>query len=62
MAFDAERFCADLAGAVCAVDADPERYSKGLAQIYGMAAALGDREVVGDILKSYLDAVYTDTK
>lgn len=45
-----------------AVDAQPDRFSKGLASIYGMAASLGDREVVGDILKAYLDAVYSDAK
>jgi glutamate/tyrosine decarboxylase-like PLP-dependent enzyme len=53
----AERFVADLKEAVGAVKADPEK-SGGMAPIYGLAATLPARGVVGDILKRYIDLLY----
>jgi glutamate/tyrosine decarboxylase-like PLP-dependent enzyme len=52
-----ERFIEDLKEAVAYVKAHPaERGSS--APIYGMAAALPVRSVVGDLLKTYMDAYY----
>ena len=53
----AERFVVDLKEAVDAVKADPEK-SGGMAPVYGMAATLPARGVVGDILKRYIDLLY----
>ena len=53
----AERFINDLRDAVAVVSADPEQ-SGGMAPVYGMAATLPARGVVGDILKRYIDLLY----
>ena len=53
----ADRFVTDLAEAVAAVKADPEK-SGGMAPVYGMAATLPARGVVGEILKRYIDLLY----
>ncbi len=53
----AERFVADLKEAVGATKADPEK-SGGMAPVYGLAATLPARGVVGDILKRYIDLLY----
>ncbi len=52
------KFCQDLKESLAMVEKSPQDYSGGLTQIYGMAANLGDREVVGDLLKSYLSEQY----
>ena len=56
--FDSDKFLTELQQAVDEVNADPEKYSGGLAQTYGTAAKLPDRDVVGDLLKVYLDETY----
>jgi glutamate/tyrosine decarboxylase-like PLP-dependent enzyme len=53
----AGRFIVDLKEAVTAVKADPEK-SGGMAPVYGLAATLPARGVVGDILKRYIDLLY----
>ena len=53
----AERFIADLEEAVAAVKADPDE-SGGMAPVYGLAATLPARGVVGEILKRYIDLLY----
>ncbi len=53
----ADRFVSDLTEAVAAVKADPEKLG-GMAPVYGMAATLPARGVVGDILKRYIDLLY----
>jgi glutamate/tyrosine decarboxylase-like PLP-dependent enzyme len=53
----ADRFIVDLKEAVTAVKADPEK-SGGMAPVYGLAATLPARGVVGDILKRYVDLLY----
>ena len=53
----AERFVADLKEAVGAVKDDPEK-SGGMAPVYGLAATLPARGVIGDILKRYIDLLY----
>lgn len=53
----AERFLTDLREAVDAVKANPQQ-AGGMAPVYGMAATLPARSVVGDILKRYIDLLY----
>ena len=53
----AERFITDLRDAVSVVTVDPEK-SGGMAPVYGLAATLPARGVVGDILKRYIDILY----
>lgn len=53
----AERFLADLAAAVAQVRAQPAG-AGGMAPVYGLAATLPLRGVVGDMLKRYLDTLY----
>ena len=53
----AERFVADLRAAVEEVRAQP--HEKGaMAPVYGLAASLPLRGVVGDILERYVDTLY----
>jgi len=52
-----ERFIDDLKAAVLHVKANPSEKGSS-APIYGMAATLPVRSVVGDILKTYMDAYY----
>lgn len=53
----AERFLTDLRAAVDEARAHPEA-DHGMAPVYGMAATLPLRSVVGDILKRYIDLLY----
>lgn len=53
----AERFLDDLAGSVAAVEANPEAEG-GMAPVYGMAATLPLRGVVGELLRRYIDLLY----
>lgn len=53
----AERFVADLQTAVDHVQSHPAEEG-GMAPVYGMAATLPLRGVVGDILKRYIDTLY----
>jgi glutamate/tyrosine decarboxylase-like PLP-dependent enzyme len=54
----AERFVSDLRESVAYVKANPGN-KEGLAPVYGLAATLPFRGMVSDILKKYLDVVYT---
>jgi sphinganine-1-phosphate aldolase len=58
---DPAQYCRDLAASLELVEKNPNDYSGGLTQIYGMAANLGDRSVVGSLLKSFLTATYDKT-
>jgi sphinganine-1-phosphate aldolase len=53
----AERFLVDLKAAIEHVKAHPNEQG-GMAPVYGMAATLPFRGVVGDMLKRYLDVLY----
>ena len=53
----AERFVADLRAAVAEVRAHPEEKGE-MAPVYGLAASLPLRGVVGDILERYVDTLY----
>ena len=54
----AERFLADPAGSVAAVEANPEAEG-GRAPVYGMAATLPLRGVAGERLRRYIDRLST---
>ena len=53
----AERFLDDLRAAVNFIKENPDA-SGGMAPVYGLAATLPVRSVVGDILERYLDTLY----
>ncbi len=53
----ADRFLTDLEAAVEEVRRSPQR-EEGMAPIYGMAATLPDRALVGEILERYIDLLY----
>lgn len=53
----AERFITDLRDSVAAVRCEP-RARGGMAPLYGMAASLPFRGLIGDLLRHYLDMVY----
>ncbi len=52
-----ERFLADLQDAIAVVKANPPG-AGGMAPVYGMAATLPLKGVIGDMLKRYLDVLY----
>ncbi|RKP09837.1 sphinganine-1-phosphate aldolase BST1 [Thamnocephalis sphaerospora] len=54
----AEQFCQDLKAAVDEVRADPELSKHGKAAIYGMAATIPDKSVIGEVAKGFVDALY----
>lgn len=53
----AQRFIKDLKSALSWIRANPEEKG-GLAPVYGMAATLPVRSLIGDLLKKYLDVLY----
>jgi hypothetical protein len=53
----AERFIDDLSSAVGSVKESPD-VGGGMAPVYGMAARLPLRGVVGDLLERYMDLLY----
>lgn len=53
----AERFVDDLKSAVADVKANPQARG-GMVPVYGMAATIPFRGVVGDMLKRYMDLLY----
>ena len=53
----AERFLADLGAAVETVKANPDA-AGGMAPVYGLAARLPIRSIVGDMLQRYIDTLY----
>ncbi len=53
----ADRFVSDLREAVEAVKADPGE-ADGIAPVYGMAATMPVRGMVGEMLRRYLDILY----
>lgn len=53
----AERFVEDLRESVAYVKAHPEE-TGGMAPVYGMAATMPMRGLVGDMLKKYLDLIF----
>lgn len=52
-----ERFLADLREALALVRANPQA-STGMAPVYGLAASLPLRGLVGDLLRRYIDLLY----
>ena len=55
----ADKYLQDLRAAALKCRDTPAQVKDGLAGIYGQAAIVPDRSVVGDILKGYLDVLYT---
>lgn len=53
----AERFVADLQAAVSEVKTQPAQEG-GMAPIYGLAATVPARSMVGDLLQGYMDVIY----
>jgi len=53
----AERFINDLQSAVAFVKENPEEKG-GMAPVYGLAATIPVRSIVGDLLERYIDALY----
>jgi len=53
----AERFLEDLTAAVTFIKENPDA-SGGMAPVYGLAATLPVRSVVGDLLERYMDTLY----
>ncbi|MBW2096907.1 MAG: aminotransferase class V-fold PLP-dependent enzyme [Deltaproteobacteria bacterium] len=53
----AERFIDDLRSAVAFVQEHPEEKG-GMAPVYGLAATIPVRSIVGDLLERYIDALY----
>ncbi|OPX41076.1 MAG: aspartate aminotransferase family protein [Deltaproteobacteria bacterium] len=53
----AERFINDLRSAVAFVKEHPEEEG-GMAPVYGLAATIPVRSIVGDLLERYIDALY----
>jgi hypothetical protein len=53
----AQRFIEDLNAAVAHIKANPDS-TGGMAPVYGLAATLPVRSVVGDLLERYMDALY----
>jgi sphinganine-1-phosphate aldolase len=49
------KFLQDLRASVDDVKENPQKFSKGSAAIYGMAASIPDRSIVKDIVVGYLD-------
>jgi len=49
----------DLAAGTEAVRAHPEQFEEGMAPMYGMAAKVPDRELVGDLLLDFMDFIET---
>ncbi|KAI8055085.1 pyridoxal phosphate-dependent transferase [Syncephalis plumigaleata] len=54
----ADDFCKDLQAAVDEVRADPSLNKKGQAAIYGMAATIPDKSLIGEVAKGFVDALY----
>lgn len=59
----ADELLDDIRAALAKVKAAPAgTYSKGSAAMYGMAATIPDKSLVGDVSKSFLDALYLTAK
>ncbi|RKP24621.1 pyridoxal phosphate-dependent transferase [Syncephalis pseudoplumigaleata] len=54
----ADDLCRDLQAAVDEVRADPSLNEKGQAAIYGMAATIPDKSIIGEVAKGFVDALY----
>lgn len=57
----ADRFVNDVRKAVAKIMKKPGAKTTGAGAMYGMAASIPDRSIVGDLTKAYMDAFY-DTK
>ncbi|KAJ1674699.1 Dihydrosphingosine phosphate lyase [Spiromyces aspiralis] len=53
-----DKFIQDIRDAIDEVKAEPEKYAKGSAAIYGMAVAIPDQTIVEDICNGFIDTLY----
>mmetsp|Transcript_16675 Transcript_16675/g.49880 ORF Transcript_16675/g.49880 Transcript_16675/m.49880 type:complete len:527 (-) Transcript_16675:69-1649(-) len=53
--FSAAQYVKDVAAAVAEVIADPSKFADGTAPMYGMAATMPDRSIVGDLMVGFMD-------
>jgi sphinganine-1-phosphate aldolase len=53
--FSAEQYIKDVADSVAEVLADPTKFKDGTAPLYGMAATMPDRSIVGDLMVGFMD-------
>lgn len=58
----ADQFVEDLRREVTVVMKDPGQPVEGKMAMYGMAEALPDRSLVGDITRCYIDSLYYTPK
>jgi len=56
--FDPDLFLKDLAESVEEVRKNPSKFEGGMAPIYYTAATISNREIVGNLLASYMDVLY----
>ncbi|KAJ1918307.1 Dihydrosphingosine phosphate lyase [Mycoemilia scoparia] len=54
----ADKFAKDIRDSVDEVKANPEKFAKGSAAIYGTAVAIPDRTIVSDICNGFIDSLY----
>ena len=54
----AEQFVQDVREIAAKLVSDPNAKDEGLAAMYGMAAAIPDRSLIGDIARGFIDALY----
>ena len=54
----ADRFVNDVASSVKEILKVPQAKNEGAGAMYGMAASIPDRSIVGDLTKAYIDAFY----
>eukprot|EP01130_Rhizamoeba_saxonica_P000542 TRINITY_DN10516_c0_g1_i1.p1 TRINITY_DN10516_c0_g1~~TRINITY_DN10516_c0_g1_i1.p1 ORF type:complete len:544 (+),score=124.65 TRINITY_DN10516_c0_g1_i1:148-1632(+) len=55
---DAETFLNDVRESIEYMEEHPDETAKGSGAIYGTAAAIPDRSIVGDLVKTYLNTLY----
>lgn len=54
----ADRFVSDVRSCVAKILKEPKAKCTGAGAMYGMAAGIPDRSIVGDLTKAYIDAFY----
>jgi len=57
----AKKFVDDVKKGVAQIMKSPGSKTTGAGAMYGMAASIPDRSIVGDLTKAYLDAFYDST-
>lgn len=55
----ADRFIADVREAVAEIMKDPGQPVSGKMALYGMAQAIPDRSIVGEVTRCYINSMYS---